>query len=56
MVASPLRLSETPASTRLPAPFLGAHTKHVLQTVLGLADDTISQLEERGIIQSARDS
>ena len=56
MVASPLRLSETPSSTRLPAPFLGAHTKHVLQTVLGLADDTISQLEERGIIQSARDS
>ena len=56
MVASPLRLSETPASMRLPAPFLGAHTKHVLQTVLGLADDTISQLEERGIIQSARDS
>jgi len=56
MVASPLSLSETPASTRLPAPFLGAHTKHVLQTVLGLADDTISQLEERGIIQSARDS
>ena len=56
MVASPLRLSKTPASTRLPAPFLGAHTKHVLQTVLGLADDTISQLEERGIIQSARDS
>jgi crotonobetainyl-CoA:carnitine CoA-transferase CaiB-like acyl-CoA transferase len=55
MVASPLRLSSTPASTRLPAPFLGAHTRRVLQSVLGLEDDTINQLETRGIIQSARE-
>ena len=55
MVASPLRLSSTPASTRLPAPFLGAHTRRVLQSVLGVEDDTINQLEARGIIQSARE-
>ena len=55
MVASPLRLSSTPASTRLPAPFLGAHTRRVLQSVLRLEDDTINQLETRGIIQSARE-
>lgn len=55
MVASPLRLSSTPASTRLPAPFLGAHTRRVLQSVLGLEDDTINQLEMRGVIQSARE-
>ena len=53
MVASPLRLSETPAATHLPALLLGAHTDNVLQTVLGLKNDKLEELQKLGIIQQA---
>ncbi|KXW56515.1 CoA transferase [Ferrovum sp. PN-J185] len=44
------KLSRTPGSIRHRAPLLGEHTKTVLQQ-LGLDDNTIHALEEKGIIQ-----
>jgi len=40
----PVKLSETPASFRMPAPCLGEHNEYVFGKLLGLSKDEISQL------------
>ncbi len=50
LIASPLRLSETPVSYRRPPPTLGQHTVEVLREMLELGDDEISRLREDGAI------
>jgi crotonobetainyl-CoA:carnitine CoA-transferase CaiB-like acyl-CoA transferase len=50
MVASPLRLSDTPATYRLPPPHLGADTCAVLADVLGLGEEAIDALRREGVI------
>jgi crotonobetainyl-CoA:carnitine CoA-transferase CaiB-like acyl-CoA transferase len=50
IVANPVRLSRTPVEYRLPPPLLGEHTETILRTELGLADERLSQLRERGVI------
>jgi crotonobetainyl-CoA:carnitine CoA-transferase CaiB-like acyl-CoA transferase len=50
MVASPLRLSETPVVPPIAAPTLGQHTHLILSSVLGLSEAEISQLHQQGII------
>ncbi len=50
LVASPIRLSETPVQYRLPPPVLGQHTREVLGEVLGLDPATIDGLEARGVV------
>ena len=49
-VASPMRLSRTPASYRLPPPALGADTEAVLETELGLPPARIAELRAKGVI------
>ena len=49
-IASPLRLSETPVSYRLPPPTLGQHTDEVLHEVLDMDDGEISELRDAGAI------
>jgi crotonobetainyl-CoA:carnitine CoA-transferase CaiB-like acyl-CoA transferase len=49
LVASPLKLSRTPASVRRAPPLLGQHTDEVL-TELGLERGRISALRARGLI------
>lgn len=44
------RLAETPGAVRWPGPALGEHTDAVLAERLGLSDDEISGLRERGVI------
>ncbi len=44
------RLAETPGAVRWPGPALGEHTDAVLTERLGLSDDEISGLRERGVI------
>ncbi len=44
------KLAETPGSVRWPGPALGEHTDVVLTERLGLSDDEISGLRERGVI------
>jgi glutaryl-CoA transferase len=50
LVASPLRLSKTPASYRLAPPALGAQTREVLTGLLGMSLAEVDALAARGII------
>ncbi|WP_322997291.1 CaiB/BaiF CoA-transferase family protein [Castellaniella sp.] len=50
LVASPIRLSETPVDYRLPPPVLGAHTDDVLAEVLGLDASALAALRTAGTI------
>ena len=50
LVASPMRLSQTPVEYRLPPPLLGEHTRAVLQDLLGLDDESLARLGRDGII------
>ena len=49
-VASPIRLSRTPADYRSAPPALGAHTREVLGGTLGLDSAALDRLEEDGVI------
>jgi formyl-CoA transferase/CoA:oxalate CoA-transferase len=49
-VGSPVRLSETPAQMRTPAPTHGQHTHEVLREMLGLDAGEIAKLEAAGVI------
>jgi crotonobetainyl-CoA:carnitine CoA-transferase CaiB-like acyl-CoA transferase len=49
LVASPLRLSETPATTRAAPPLLGADTQSVLSE-LGYSEADAEALRVRGIV------
>jgi crotonobetainyl-CoA:carnitine CoA-transferase CaiB-like acyl-CoA transferase len=50
MVASPMKLSETPITYEEGPPLLGEHTEAVLRSVLGLGDDDLERLRaERAI-------
>lgn len=50
LVASPIRLSETPVEYRLAPPALGEHTDDVLIRLLGMSGDEIQILRENGTI------
>ncbi|CAM3726094.1 CaiB/BaiF CoA transferase family protein [Polynucleobacter arcticus] len=50
LVASPMRLSETPVDIRLAPPTLGQHTDQILRERLKLDPETIAALQEKGII------
>jgi formyl-CoA transferase len=50
LVASPLKLSETPARHDHPPPLLGEHTGDILRGLLGMDDAEIEGLAARGII------
>ena len=49
-VASPLRLSATPAEYRLPPPLLGEHTRAVLGDMLGLDEAALETLFAEGVV------
>ena len=49
VVASPIKLSETPATYRHAPPLLGQHTQEVL-TEFGLSDEQISELRAQGVV------
>jgi crotonobetainyl-CoA:carnitine CoA-transferase CaiB-like acyl-CoA transferase len=49
-VANPVRFSQTATELRSAPPLLGEHTREVLCTVLGYADDEIDQLRDAGVI------
>jgi crotonobetainyl-CoA:carnitine CoA-transferase CaiB-like acyl-CoA transferase len=50
LVASPLRLSATPVSYRLPPPLLGEHTDEVLTQILGMPPEQLSSLRADGVL------
>jgi crotonobetainyl-CoA:carnitine CoA-transferase CaiB-like acyl-CoA transferase len=50
MVASPIRLSATPVRHDVAPPRLGEHTREVLTGLLGMAEEEVVALEEKGVI------
>ncbi len=50
IIGSPMRLSGTPVDYRHAPPLLGQHTEEVLRDSLGLGNDDLSALRERGVI------
>jgi len=50
LVASPMRLSETPVEYRNSPPLLGEHTQRVLAEVLGMSADEIGTLRDSGVL------
>lgn len=50
LVASPIRLSETPVEYRYAPPLLSEHTEAVLGRVLGLAQDEVAKLRAAGVV------
>jgi crotonobetainyl-CoA:carnitine CoA-transferase CaiB-like acyl-CoA transferase len=53
LVASPLRLSESPVSYRRAPPTLGQDTRSVLRSLLHVTDDELDALQSRGLIEDA---
>jgi crotonobetainyl-CoA:carnitine CoA-transferase CaiB-like acyl-CoA transferase len=50
ILASPVRMSATPVRYDLPPPVLGEHTGEVLERVLGLPEEEVGRLREKGIL------
>jgi crotonobetainyl-CoA:carnitine CoA-transferase CaiB-like acyl-CoA transferase len=53
MYGSPMKFSETPATIRGYAPFLGEHNRDVLTTVLGYSEEDIDTLYKEDVIYQA---
>lgn len=51
MVNSPVKYSETSPTIRSPPPTLGQHTDEVLREHVGLSNEQIAQLKEKGVIR-----
>jgi crotonobetainyl-CoA:carnitine CoA-transferase CaiB-like acyl-CoA transferase len=54
IVASPIRLSETPVAYETPPPLLGEHTFEVLREWASLEDSALEELEAGGAIAQWR--
>ena len=50
VTGTPVKLSETPGRTGVPAPLLGQHTTCVLKELLGLDDSAVHDLAIRGVL------
>ncbi|KAK3486122.1 CoA-transferase family III domain-containing protein [Neurospora hispaniola] len=51
MVNSPVKYSETTPTIKSPPPTLGQHTDEVLRNHVGLSDEKIRQLREKGVVR-----
>ena len=51
LVGSPLKMRGTPVEYHLPPPLMGEHTKEILKSSLGLTDEQVSGLMERGCVK-----
>ena len=50
LIASPVKMSGTPPTYRRSPPMLGEHTAEVLAELLGMGDDAVDGLRERGVV------
>ncbi len=50
LVASPMKLSETPVLHGAPPPMLGEHTEQILADVLGMEPSAVLALKAQGIV------
>ena len=51
MLGIPVKLSETPGTVRMHPPRLGEHTGSVLREDLGMDDEEVGGLADRGVIR-----
>ena len=51
LLASPIKMSETPVTYRHPPPLLGEHTLEVMSDMLGLGDSEIEELCDLGVLK-----
>ena len=47
----PIRLWDTPGAAQAPAPLLGQHTDQILRDVVGMSEDEIGALREKGVLE-----
>lgn len=50
LIGNPIKMSETPASYRLPPPTMGQHTEDVFAELLGLSVEDQQSLRDKGVI------
>ncbi|MDD9917180.1 MAG: CoA transferase, partial [Rhodospirillaceae bacterium] len=50
LIASPIKMSETPVGYRHAPPMLGQHTEEVLGEMLGLTASDVAALREKGVV------
>lgn len=50
LIGNPVKMSETPATYRLPPPTMGQHTREVLAELLDMSEDEQDALRSKGII------
>ncbi len=50
LIGNPIKMSETPATYRLPPPTMGQHTDDVLSELLDMSKEEREELKKRGII------
>ena len=55
LVASPIRMSETPVVYDTAPPLLGQHTATVLSSLLSMNSEELARLKQRKIIQQSTD-
>lgn len=51
LVNTPMKFSESQPGLRSPPPGLGQHTDEVLRDQLGLTEDEITKLKEKGVVR-----
>ena len=49
-IANPIRMSATPPRYRRAPPLCGQHTDELLRELLGMRDDEIAQLRDKGVV------
>ncbi len=50
LIASPIKMSETPVRYRHAPPMLGQHTEEVLGEMLGMSEGDVAALREKGVV------
>ena len=50
LIASPIKMSETPVDYRHAPPMLGQHTEEVLGEMLGMSESDVAALREKGVV------
>ena len=50
LIGNPIKMSATPPTYRRPPPTMGEHTDDILSDLLGLSDNDLAGLKERGVI------
>ena len=54
-VRPPIRMDQTPPTIRRGAPALGEHTQEILQGLLGMSDEKVSDLVKSGAVSKTKE-